>query len=827
MSRRHPGNYGLPDNPTWIEFPRSDGDPSLLPKNTAKVVDRDGSVNFMRPVPLDESLALMWRINVGREVANRMGLAEGPKYVLKDFPHGYHMYDHNKGPEKAPRHDPYLCGSTSVNRFRSTNEFIPHALWLMTDATMNRGNCKCKYCTKQPQRIISDTMGLATTRRSSSIIPTPSASRLPRPRREPQQRQQRPAPTRPYASVRDQPRPPATLLTGPEQFVVPERDQDIRTAIHFNDLQRPRQFRKGELVWCSLPAPIRGQHSTEDICFWPGLVEEIHFKVESPKGSPDGDASTEHLNTEAAEGNPALGAANSPPTAPEQMEGKAPGVGSKCWYVYRLKLISVPHFHHVADDGVLPYLANAPATPTLDRIREELEAFLHKVSIPEMDAELENMVIQYNPMGPEDPDDYYEKFRRAALPYTLAIQMASTLAQFWLPTDQWECTFNLLPPTLPLPRRNPSASATPTHPLSTPLPAGTQTLHSVIQQSMTQNASSPSKISGPDGPVSEAQSIGVLGTVSRAAAAPQTVVQLRFQGVWWGTERIWTDELVRLKIARCQFAPQGTDLIYPPAYPSPSSLEAMEAMGGIADPFAAAGERGLFMRLEGLFVVDIPGPEGQASTRECRASGTVFELVDEDWEEPVPATANGTDKGKGKEREGPAADSNGTGSLPTSAAAAGGAAPKTDTGPHLSDQLSHPVLSTPYPLPNPPRGLKFRPILRPGQEAVVSLSLISGRYYPELFHHPLMAPQLTKAMDPSESQKQWARQLFAIHGLTAGAATSMEPRFWRQSRQIMLQEAGLEARNRLKQHWEEVKMERLHPRSASTAGEGASPMEVD
>lgn len=34
----------------------------------------------------------------------------GPKYVLKIFPQGYCMYDHNKGPATNPRHDPYLYG---------------------------------------------------------------------------------------------------------------------------------------------------------------------------------------------------------------------------------------------------------------------------------------------------------------------------------------------------------------------------------------------------------------------------------------------------------------------------------------------------------------------------------------------------------------------------------------------------------------------------------------------------------------------------------------------------------------------------------------------
>ena len=74
MSRRHPGGRNLPENPSWIEFPRSDGDSAILPRNTTEVVDSEGQVNFMRPVGLDESLSIMWRVAVGSQLAIRMQL---------------------------------------------------------------------------------------------------------------------------------------------------------------------------------------------------------------------------------------------------------------------------------------------------------------------------------------------------------------------------------------------------------------------------------------------------------------------------------------------------------------------------------------------------------------------------------------------------------------------------------------------------------------------------------------------------------------------------------------------------------------------------------
>ena len=74
MSRRHPGGYVLPDNPSWLEFPRSDGDPAQLPKNTTRVVDGEGQVNFMRPVGVEESLMNLWRVSIGTQLAIRMKL---------------------------------------------------------------------------------------------------------------------------------------------------------------------------------------------------------------------------------------------------------------------------------------------------------------------------------------------------------------------------------------------------------------------------------------------------------------------------------------------------------------------------------------------------------------------------------------------------------------------------------------------------------------------------------------------------------------------------------------------------------------------------------
>jgi hypothetical protein len=127
--RQYSDKHALPANPTWIEFERSDGDENTWPSNTTCVVDHEGHVNFMLPLEASESVCVKWRIEVGAAVAAALRLPgtlrewlderskslsvlvlDGPSYVLKNWPEGYRMFDHHKGPQATPRHDVYLMG---------------------------------------------------------------------------------------------------------------------------------------------------------------------------------------------------------------------------------------------------------------------------------------------------------------------------------------------------------------------------------------------------------------------------------------------------------------------------------------------------------------------------------------------------------------------------------------------------------------------------------------------------------------------------------------------------------------------------------------------
>jgi hypothetical protein len=73
MPKTLSNKYTLPANPTWIDIPRSDGDPGRWPDNTTPVLDANGHVNFYRPVAVSEGAAIGWRVTFGRALAMKLG----------------------------------------------------------------------------------------------------------------------------------------------------------------------------------------------------------------------------------------------------------------------------------------------------------------------------------------------------------------------------------------------------------------------------------------------------------------------------------------------------------------------------------------------------------------------------------------------------------------------------------------------------------------------------------------------------------------------------------------------------------------------------------
>ncbi|KAF9240636.1 hypothetical protein BU15DRAFT_87549 [Melanogaster broomeanus] len=796
----------LPPNPAFIDFPVSDGDEGQWPTNTTRILDSEGHVNYMRAVPSDESLCIKWRCEVGASLASQLKKPSGPNYVLRGWPAGYQMYDHNKGPAGAPRHDAYLIGSRYAKRFRSVPEFIPHALWLLTDPTLNRSNCNCKYCNKKPQREITASMGLLPRRSTPMFAPSP----LRQPREQ----------AKPYAAIRRTPRP-VKQLQGPKQSMLRERNADLRAA-YAEGVTLRKWYREGELLWCALNYPIPGLTGEKDaITFWPGLVEETKMKAgvmlrsEVPSGGADGPV--QENGTQSSDPSGTIQNGNAPKATLEDEDKQVPWTVVQTLH-YKMKLLGIPYSYYIPAEQVLPYQAHAPS--------DELIQAIHRVPLEQMNTDTESFKLT-----PEST------FVEAAAPFALAVQIAANLAGYWAPTDDWEYKFSIPPPNAP-----PPMVVQPRFPNDA---QPQMSLDSVMNASMTFNASLANTTTGA-GPSTPQTVLPWLHRdfvpVPSPIALTQTVTQMRYQGLWWGAERIWTDELVRLKLSRAQIAPEGAENIFPPAGPSRKALEYTRTLSDAEDmgeTRVGAETRGVFMRIDGLYVADVPRVNGSTG-KECRATGMLYELVDDDWEgDLTEGVVNGDTGGKGK---GKASEVSSGAATPTtvvgrseqgsSSSIAGPADAATVDGTShtipsasvskpkersTSEQLSHPILSSPFPLPPPPDGFTFRPILKPGHEAVLSLNLIAGRYYPRLLRNPLLDNYVGKALDIDGEEVAETGQLWALEGLAPGYYNTMDPIRWRPSRVVMVREADKEARRGLEEHWQARARER-DERQAMEAG---------
>ncbi|KAJ7623176.1 hypothetical protein FB45DRAFT_924794 [Roridomyces roridus] len=535
--RNHSNKHALPDNPVYLDFPRSDGDAALWPINTTRIVDEEGCVNFMHPVALDEPLAIKWRVGVGDALSSQLsGLDKKRPHVLTGWPDGYRMFDHHKGKQDSPRHDVYLFGSDSRCRFRSVPEFIPHAMWLMGDPN---DPCKCKYCSKKPQREITSALGLRQS-------PSPSPSRAPvRPKTEkPPKKLSRlgerlnnpPKPV--HASVQKtevlQPQPSPHVQT--KHVMLVERSNHLREAVRsLQSGAQPRWFRDGELVWVALPTEIMGPGGIA-IQYWPSIIEEARM-VKETTPIADSDSATPWVTRQ--------------------------------YTTYRVLFLAISKTFTVPDTRVIPYQSHSA-------MRDILEMLANRPVDDWSDFTAEKRAA-FDPCCDPPPS-----FISALTPFGTALQTASNFSTHWCLTDEWEARIP-----------SPAAALRPAPPPSS--------IQSAIEMAGSHNANMGSISSGP-GP-----------------AKSPFVSQTRFQGIWWGGERIWADDLVRLKIPRSCLAPSGAQHIFSPSGPGPKSRPLVS--GGGVDDYGVG-------------------------KRECRIAGQLFELADADWEDPnLPRDASAASSG--------------------------------------------------------------------------------------------------------------------------------------------------------------------------------------
>ncbi|EJD07348.1 uncharacterized protein FOMMEDRAFT_143792 [Fomitiporia mediterranea MF3/22] len=637
--RRIPSDGVLPENPNWITIHASDGNAKRWPTNTTMNPDSVDNVDFMQPLPIDDGSSIKWRLVIGKKLAKMLNRPdpESDKWVLKDWPAGYQFYIHKKGHKDDPRCDPYLIGSEIVGRFRSPAEFIPHACWLMTDATRNRSNCACKYCTGKPQREISNTFGLSRIGRlprndSYNVKDRPVS--VTREENEPLPHRQQQAPEA------------FNLSVDPTQPVNLEREKDLRAQLGPSSLGERRWAREGELVWVRLDYPIHvddvDSHS-ETISFWPGIIDEINIK-------------SNVTLTQTQETRLANASEESPgPTTPSSSDAS---LDLDPWtvvqkFVYKVELLVTSGSVIYGSDRILPYQSYAPDSSLVAAVRrikfnlDDSTGTLDRMTVPsdpEGDGQMEqaeralfNRFRSYNPFPENEPRleqgvELSQYISTAAGAFAVAIQIASRLTMYWTPSDAWEGKM-----------RRPSTRTN---------------AWSLVQEtsSFAERCALIQRV------------LGLLQTSDDGYTA-----QTRFQGMWWGPERIWTGDIVRLKLGRYEVAPEGTDMIRKPSGARKYDLLEvnMDRLGaqsaaGISDvdsvmhdvdtivpdivSFETGGSsvtksvadicaqnlgavlRSLFLRIVSLFLVQVPSDDGKSLKNECRMSGMLYELADEDWE---------------------------------------------------------------------------------------------------------------------------------------------------------------------------------------------------
>ena len=730
---------------------------------------------------------------------------EGPSYILRDFPPGYRLFDQNKGAELDPRHDLYLYGgfldafrsspSSDLSkgpikkRFRSINEFIPHAIWLMKDPTIH--TCACKYCGKsKSQREITASMS-NILRSSATSSPTPSQAKFireKRPRGDPVMRLKEPrVRKRVYAAVQKTLKPSANVLKQP---MLVERNNDLR-AIHSKvTMLLRRWFREGEVVWCALPQVIVAPDTEEiSIQFWPAVIEEVVLKTKAIPRENGLDPST----TTSIDKRPPL--ASSSAVRFDSMDEKdGRGVVLEPsddplhytinqWTKYKVRFLAVSHSCRIDDVDVLPYQAYMPP--------DDLISYMTQIPPNHLDFEKE-ILNQFNPC----PRDHTPLFLNAASAYAMALQIASTLSSFWSLTDEFQIKYTLQPSPVPPPPPLPPPAPIPVHSsLQSAIQAAGRHNAQLSNDSMMSHSTYYRNVSGTNPHMSQAElqktSTQILGIPSQSEHLSQT----RFQGLWWGSERIWVDDFIRLKVPRRSLAPEGAANIFPPASPGKKRLE--QCLSDKRNPADfTAGTRGVFMRLDGLFAVEVPRDDGSGTKKAARACGMLYEVVEEDWEDPKDSTSleaplDNLADGVGLSQTGPPFST--TTVLPMDVHAT----PQPQLGGASSTEVQPALVTTPNSgpvqsnlLPAAPVGFKLRPILEPGYEAVVELGLISGRYYPRILSHPQVAPAVQAAFSqPIEN----ANNLWALEGLSGGYHNSVDPHKYKRSRVAMMQDADKES----------------------------------
>ena len=626
----------------------------------------------------------------------------------------------------------------------------------MMDENLQRSNCGCKYCARTPQRGITQAAGLSTRSLSSPVArirqSTQAPSKAPRPQAQtPRQLAKDKGKGKARTSE------PSSVSAGPAEFSSPPspqlQDQDpISAQKHvpwFAIRKEPKPVKPSTgpkvAVHAHRIADLEGVNSPHRPRLH-RIGEVIWCFLDVPiarPGEKDSAINAWPGTVKSIQRSMNVTIVMDESSVEHRKGGDQP-------YAYEVALFNIDTIITISDEKVLPYQAMSSPRPLLDA----LSSLMHTIDRKEhtLDIPAEGGVGALSKFT----------FEEVALPYALAVQVPIMLAKYWACTDVWTFRYTITADKV---------VATPAVPPKKKF--RTPGLHIGPMPGLL-----PSTSAGPSVPPVESPA--------------QVKTQKRYQGLWWGGERIWVDDLVRLKVHRCDLAPEGSDKVLPVVPPSQNALEYTVQKGLDPEHAPSSGDRGLFLRITSIFAVD----------RKVRISGMMFDLVEEGF---VGAGVGGRE---GRQEDTSAFDMRTLD--PTLLHGESSDAPLAERTPNgFKPSSDHQTLSAPYIRswnpPVPPFGYKFRSILKGDWEAVMDVSLLSGRYYPRILVNPLLSDHLDRLIR-LEAQVE---HIYALEGLAPGYYNSVEPESPRENRAMMFFEAIAEAKSKCEEWFDKEAVSNL------------------
>ncbi|THV06886.1 hypothetical protein K435DRAFT_788993 [Dendrothele bispora CBS 962.96] len=699
---------------TTVTFPVSDGSSSNWPTKTTRVLGNDGSFNYYHVVDKEDPVFVRWCTQISEALQKTFSTLSPikreqdnvPKYNVKDLPEGYRLFRHMRGTEKKYRADNYLYGSKYCVKFRSRNEFVPHAIWLFnsrlsstpssssTNPELDHSTCKCKYAVRssQPQTHASS-LSSSLSLSSTVVAITEIDNSSPR----------TPSKVRTDASTGDV----GSMNRGEVSFPVQNWNINVPGASGEPAAGEPGMVTSGLSIVST--APVGGQwrnsRKRQASSFPNGSVftpfkrgrrsnDSLGWKSEtlSTVGNPNGvmiedrtrigsvDNATPRLEGSTINSARELESGSSNATLQGLLfhEGelvfvslrqpiKGPlGDGSddiRFWpgmirgitdNRYILQLLGLPNtrsLSSVPHSSVLPYLAFHVSKGLCQSLFSEdiWDSNVGQVS--------------------NEPEDYFTaSFRQVARNYATGLWLALKFSHSWgfgRPNARPWC--------------------------------------------LTQDSSRTAMSS-------------TIPIYYRPVAVTHCSAMTTFPYLWWGPERLATNDLLRLKPSRNTFhhlSIPSVSKVLPPSGPGKMMAAVLAGTGG--------GLRGVVMRAREFFVEELKSPgTGIWAVRVC---GMLYELADIDWDPPADAPV-----------------------WPQSPRGANSASANDPDGLEV--------------MPAPPKGYKFRPILPPHFEAVVSMDIVAGKFYPGTLSHPLLYERLSNAVAAMDSQR--SEYLLALECVVPG-----------------------------------------------------------